>query len=346
MLRLPSYNQCFHLLLRNLSSFASKTTIFIASKHFLPSLLLPQTLSPKHFSTPSKHLIPSLSSKPIPKNNSFSLRTNGFSSLPYPSVISATGMKKGDLFLADVNTQLKSRNVTTNIKVDTSSNLHYVYQLFTTIIVDEPPGLKAIFGFKVPNQRSGKVQNPVSDFKLYPLKIPSYFGIELQYLHECAGISSSIGLIANPIVNFLGVLGTNFLALGIDISFDTKTGNFTKRNAGLSFINADRIASLALHVVMNEKGDSVNASHYHIVNPSTNTAVLSFSTNVNTITVGIQHALDPLTTIKAQVNNTDKASTLIQHEWRPKSLFTISREVDTKSSDKSPRVELALALKP
>ncbi|MBA0880735.1 hypothetical protein Goshw_025398, partial [Gossypium schwendimanii] len=152
-----------------------------------------------------------------------------------------------------------------------------VYQLFTTITVDEPaPGLKAIFGFRVPDQRSGK--------------------IELQYLHEYAGISSSIGLTANPIVNFSGVLGTNVLALGTDISFDTKTGNFTKCNAGFSFTNADLIASLALYVVMNEKGDSVNASYYHIVNPSTNTAV--------------------------------------------------GAEVDTKSIDKSPKVGLALALKP
>ncbi|KAH1098363.1 hypothetical protein J1N35_015284 [Gossypium stocksii] len=194
----------------------------------------------------------------------------------------------GDLFLTDVNTKLKSRNVTTDIKVDINSNIiHYVYKLFTTITVDKPvPGLKAIFGFKVPNQRSGKY----------------------------AGISSSIGLTANPIVNFSGVLGINFLALGTDISFDMKTRNFTKRNARLSFTNVDLIASLALHV--NEKGNSINASYYHIVNPSTNTVVgaevtHSFSTNVNTITVGTQHALDPLTTTKAWVNYAGKASTLI-----------------------------------
>ncbi|MBA0855439.1 hypothetical protein Goshw_013900 [Gossypium schwendimanii] len=138
---------------------------------------------------------------------------------------------------------------------------------------------------------------------------------------------------------------------GTDISFDTKIGNFTKHNVGLSFNNPNLIASLALHVVMNEKGDLENASYYHIVNPSTNIGVgvevtHSFSTNVNTITVGTQHALDPLTTIKARMNNTDKASALIQHEWHPKSLFTISREVDTKSIDNSPKVGLALALKP
>jgi voltage-dependent anion channel protein 2 len=95
----------------------------------------------------------------------------------------------------------------------------------------------------------------------------------------------------------------------------------------------------------------LNASYYHTVNPFTNTAVgaevtHSFATNENTITVGTQHALDPLTSVKARVNNLGKATALIQHEWRPKSLFTISGEVDTRAIEKSAKVGLALALKP
>lgn len=70
--------------------------------------------------------------------------------------------------------------------------------------------------------------------------------MELQYLHEYAGISTSIGLTANPIVNFSGVVGNNTLSLGTDLSFDTATGNFTKCNAGLGFSNADLIAALTL----------------------------------------------------------------------------------------------------
>ncbi|KAD6796019.1 hypothetical protein E3N88_06915 [Mikania micrantha] len=101
----------------------------------------------------------------------------------------------------------------------------------------------------------------------------------------------------------------------------------------------------------NDKGESLNASYYHIVNPSTNTSVgaevnHNFSTNENTITVGTQHALDPLTTVKARIDNLGKANALIQHEWRPKSLVTISGEVDTKAVDKSAKFGLALALNP
>ncbi|KAL4347891.1 hypothetical protein GQ457_17G016090 [Hibiscus cannabinus] len=236
--------------------------------------------------------------------------------------ITSTGTKKGELLLGDISTELKNKNITTNVKVDTNSNL------FTTITVDEPaPGLKTIFSCIVPDQRSGKV--------------------ELQYQHEYAGISTSIGLTASPLVNFSGVVGNNFVAVGTDLSFDTASGNITKLNAGLNFTHSDLIASLAL----NDKGDTLNASYYHIVSPLTNTAVgaeltHSFSSNENTLTIGTQHALDPLTTVKARVNNFGKASALIQHEWRPKSLITISGEVDTAAIEKSAKVGLALALKP
>ncbi|XP_016499910.1 mitochondrial outer membrane protein porin of 36 kDa [Nicotiana tabacum] len=236
--------------------------------------------------------------------------------------ITSSGLKKGELFLADVNTQLKNKNVTTDVKVDTNSNV------YTTITVDEPaPGLKTIVSFVLPDQKSGKV--------------------ELQYLHEYAGISTGIGLTASPLVNFSGVAGNNTVALGTDLSFNTASGNFTKCNAGLSFSTSDLIASLAL----NDKGDTLSASYYHTVKPVTNTAVgaeltHSFSSNENTLTIGTQHLLDPLTTVKARVNSYGKACALIQHEWRPKSLFTISGEVDTRAIEKSAKIGLAVALKP
>lgn len=101
----------------------------------------------------------------------------------------------------------------------------------------------------------------------------------------------------------------------------------------------------------NEKGDLLSASYYHAINPLSNTAVgvdisHRFSTKENTFTLGTQHALDPLTTVKGRVTNSGKASALIQHEWRPKSLITISSEVDTKAIEKSAKIGLSLALKP
>ncbi|CAA2962119.1 mitochondrial outer membrane porin of 36 kDa-like [Olea europaea subsp. europaea] len=236
--------------------------------------------------------------------------------------ITSSGTKKGGLLLADINTQLKNNNITTDIKVDTNSKVH------TTITVDEPaPGVKAIFCFIAPDQNSGKV--------------------ELQYLHEYAGISTSLGLTAKPIVNFSGVAGNNQAAFGTDISFDTATGTFTRCNAGVSFTSSDLIASLT----MNDKGELFTASYFHTVNSLTNTAVgaeltHSFPSNENSLTIGTQHSLDPLTAVKARVNNYGKVSALIQHQWRPKSIVTISGEVDTRAIEKSAKIGLAVALKP
>lgn len=236
--------------------------------------------------------------------------------------ITSTGIKKGDAFLADVNSQLKSKNLTTDVKVDTNSNV------YTTFTLDEPaPGVKAIFSFVAPDQKSGKV--------------------ELQYLHEYAGISTSLGLTAKPIVNFSGVAGNHNATFGTDVSFDTASGNFTKYNAAISYTTADLVASLML----NDKGETIKASYFHTVSPLSNTVVgaeitHSFPTNENTLTIGTQHALDPLTSVKARVDNFGKASALMQHEWRPRSVITISGEVDTRAIEKSAKIGLALALKP
>ncbi|KAJ6813691.1 mitochondrial outer membrane protein porin 1-like [Iris pallida] len=229
--------------------------------------------------------------------------------------ITATGTKKTDLIFGEIHSQLRNKNVTVDVKANSDSSV------LTTVTVDElaTPGLKTIISFVVPDQRSGKV--------------------ELQYLHEYAGVNASIGLTANPVVNLSSVFGTNVLSVGADVSLDTATGNFTKYNAGLSITNTDLIAS----VVLNNKGDSLSASYYHLVNPFSSTAVgaeltHSFSSNENTLTFGTQHALDPLTTVKARINNYGKASALVQHQWRPKSFVTVSGEVDTTAIEKSSKI--------
>ena len=101
----------------------------------------------------------------------------------------------------------------------------------------------------------------------------------------------------------------------------------------------------------NNRGDSLTGAYYHKVSELSNTAVgaeltHSFSTNENTLTFDRRHALDPLTVLKARINNSGKASALIRHEWSPKSLVTISAEVDTKTIEKSSKVGIAVALKP
>lgn len=42
-------------------------------------------------------------------------------------VFTPTALKKGDLLLADVSTQIKRKNVLTDLKVDTASNVSYEF---------------------------------------------------------------------------------------------------------------------------------------------------------------------------------------------------------------------------
>lgn len=81
----------------------------------------------------------------------------------------------------------------------------------------------------------------VSNFYLF-----LHLQVEVQHLHEIAGITASIGLTDNPIINFSGVIGNNKIAVGADISLDTTIGDLTKYNLALSITNADLIASLNL----------------------------------------------------------------------------------------------------
>jgi voltage-dependent anion channel protein 2 len=71
---------------------------------------------------------------------------------------------------------------------------------------------------------------------------------EVQYLHDYAGVTASMGLTTNPVVNMSTVVGTKDFAVGADVSFDTAKANFVKYNAGLSITSADLIAAVNLSV--------------------------------------------------------------------------------------------------
>uniref|UniRef100_A0A0E0JN86 Uncharacterized protein n=1 Tax=Oryza punctata TaxID=4537 RepID=A0A0E0JN86_ORYPU len=229
--------------------------------------------------------------------------------------ITAASTRKDEAIFSEIQTKLKNNNV--------------MLDVLTTITTEDlgVSGLKQIVSLPFPYQIAGKA--------------------ELQYVHDYAGISLGVGLNSKPVVNLSGVFGNKAVAVGADVAFDTSTGDFTKYNAALTLNNSDLAAALTL----NNKGDSLTASYYHLVNKESGSAAgaeltHSFSTKENTLSIGTQHALDPLTTMKARYNNHGMVSALIEHEWRPKSFFTLSTEVDTKAIDKASKVGLSLVLKP
>ncbi|KAJ7237924.1 hypothetical protein O6H91_Y443700 [Diphasiastrum complanatum] len=74
------------------------------------------------------------------------------STSPSGLTFTSTGIKKGEQFAGELNTQFKNNNVIVDVKVDTNSNI------YSTITVDEiAQGAKTIFTFTIPDQKTGKV---------------------------------------------------------------------------------------------------------------------------------------------------------------------------------------------
>ncbi|KAJ7979474.1 Outer mitochondrial membrane protein porin [Quillaja saponaria] len=232
----------------------------------------------------------------------------------------ATGLKKDQIFLGDINTIYKSGNTTVDVKVDTYSNV-------TTKVTlnDILPSAKVAVSFKIPDHKSGK--------------------LDVHYLHPHAAIDSSIGLTPTPHLEFSTAIGNKDLSLGAEVGFDTASASFTKCNSGIGLNNHDYSTS----IILADKGETLKASYIHFVNPSTTVAAeLShrFSNYENSFIIGSSHLVDPFTLVKTRFSDNGKIAMLYQREWRPKSLITFSAEYDSKVRSASPKLGLALALKP
>lgn len=235
--------------------------------------------------------------------------------------ITSTAVKKGGLSSGDIAAQYKHKNTIINVKIDTQSNIST-----TLTFLEIAPSTKVIATLKIPDYNSGKLEG--------------------QYFHEHATLTTAVALNQLPTVDFTATLGTQTFAIGAEAGYETASGSFTKYNAGISVTKPDSSAS----IILADKGDTLKASYVHHSDQLNRAGVAeitrNFSTNENTFTVGASYAVDPLTVVKARLNNHGRLGALLQHELKPKSILTISGEFDTKALDKNPRFGLALALKP
>ena len=72
----------------------------------------------------------------------------------------------------------------------------------------------------------------------------------MHYLHNHAAINSSIGLNPSPLLEVSAALGSEDIAIGGEIGFDTSSSSFTKYNAGMSFNKQDFSAAVLLYVTV------------------------------------------------------------------------------------------------
>lgn len=248
----------------------------------------------------------------------FSLSTSTNSGLG----LTATGVKIDELFIGDIKTQHKSGRTTVDVKIDSDSKVS------TTVTVDEVlTGLKTSFSFRVPDQKSGK--------------------LDLQYLHDRFALNSTIGLTSTPSVELAATVGTKEFSVGAEVGFDSTSASVTKYNSGISYNKHGFSAALLLA----DKGETLKASYIHLFNPTNGSAVAAevkhkLKTKDNYFTIGSSHTLDSSTLLKTRFSNSGKVGLLCQHEWRPKSFVTLSAEYDPKVVSSPSRFGVAIALKP
>ncbi|XVF70028.1 hypothetical protein PTKIN_Ptkin11bG0128400 [Pterospermum kingtungense] len=234
--------------------------------------------------------------------------------------LTATGLKKDQIFVGDINTAYKSGNTTVDVKVDTYSNVST-----KVTVTDVWPCSKVALSFRIPDHKSGK--------------------LDVQYLHPHASVDSSIGLNPSPLLELSATVGSKELSLGGEVGFDTASASCTKYTAGIGLNKPD----FSVALLLTDKGQALKASYIHSVNPFTCVAAEMthrFSTYENNFTIGSSHAVDPCTVVKTRFSDNGKVAMLCQREWRPKSLVTFSAEYDSKATNASPKMGLALALKP
>ncbi|EEE58291.1 hypothetical protein OsJ_09329 [Oryza sativa Japonica Group] len=236
--------------------------------------------------------------------------------------LTATGVKIDELFIGDIQTQHKSGKTTVDVKIDSESRVS------TTVTVDEAlTGLKTSFSFRVPDQKSGK--------------------LDLQYLHDHFALNSTIGLTSTPLIELAATIGTNELSAGAEVGFDSTSASVTKYNSGICYNKHDFSAA----VLLADKGETLKASYIHTFNETNGATVAAevthkLKTKENYFTIGSSHAIDSSTLLKTRFSNGGKVGVLCQHEWRPKSTVSISAEYDPKVVSSPSRFGVAIALKP
>ncbi|RCV46635.1 hypothetical protein SETIT_9G547300v2 [Setaria italica] len=248
----------------------------------------------------------------------FSLSTSSSSGLN----LTATGVRINEDFIGDIRTQHKSGRTTVDVIIDSDSKVS------TTVTVDEAlTGLKTSFSFKVPDHKSVK--------------------LDLQYAHNRFALNSTIGLTSAPLVELAATVGTSELSFGAEVGFDSTSASVTKYNSGIGYNKPDFSASLLLA----DKGETLKASYIHLFNPTNGATVAAevthkLKTKENYFTIGSSHALDSSTSLKTRFSNSGKVGLLCQHEWRPKSLVTLSAEYDPKVVRSPSRFGVAISVKP
>eukprot|EP00850_Spirogloea_muscicola_P008020 SM000042S15287 [mRNA] locus=s42:87802:90442:+ [translate_table: standard] len=269
---------------------------------------------------------------------------------PQGVVFTTMGTKVDDTFIGNITTSLQpAKGIKTEFNAGTAN------QLQTTVTWEDlAPGVKASLTASLPEVANGKA--------------------EIFYRNPVAALTGTVHkLTSHPGTDLSATFGGGGLSIGGIAGFDWEKNELTKFNAGKSFIlhqsfnlrlaeviHRDNILANARILTNFESfntaatldlmdGSTVDAYYVQALDPQLQVALHlqhNLKQNDSTMaTLGGSYKMDPLTTLKARMDNRGIFGALVQHEFRPLSTVTISAELDTKKEKQAePKVGVALAL--
>ncbi|KAL5064172.1 hypothetical protein RYX36_025909 [Vicia faba] len=193
--------------------------------------------------------------------------------------LTATGFKKDQYFVGDINSLYKSGNVTVDVKVYTYSNVYTKVTLNNVF-----HSKKVALSFNVPDHKLGK--------------------LDVQYLHPHATFDSSIGLNPAPQLKLSAAIGSKDISMGADVRLNIISASFSKCNAGITFNKPNFSTTLMLA----DKGEALKASYIHYVDRPDGLIVVAelahgLSSSENRFTIGTSQSIDPKTVLKTRFSD-------------------------------------------
>nr|XP_043633494.1 mitochondrial outer membrane protein porin 2-like [Erigeron canadensis] len=273
------------------------------------------------------------------------------------STTSVTGMtftstttNKNGVPAADVEAVYKSKKASIGVNLDAKLNIN-----LNLTGKDLVPSTNTSASFKLGDFKSSKVPGTLSITEIAPstktiasFQLPDFkpSKLEVYYFHQHATLTSTMALNQTPTVDVSATFGTTAFALGAKAAYEASSSKFLNFAIGINVNSPHSTASM----VLDDKGDTVKASYLQYFNVSRKTAAAAeitrkLSKNKTDYVVGGCYAFDHRTMVKARLTNCTKLSALLQHEIVPKSIVTLSSELDIKALHKTPKFGLALVLK-
>mmetsp|Transcript_8004 Transcript_8004/g.16092 ORF Transcript_8004/g.16092 Transcript_8004/m.16092 type:complete len:275 (+) Transcript_8004:1456-2280(+) len=158
---------------------------------------------------------------------------------------------------------------------------------------------------------------------------------KIEYTHPHLALTTLVDLIRGPVVTSSLVLGVHGVALGGEAEYDTTKAEVSKYAAVISKSEKDSEFTLWA----SDKFRKIKASYTHDVSAVTSVAAeLNYDTSseARSMAMGMKHALDSQSTVKARLESSGLLSLAYITDIRPGTKVVLATKMNTKTMDSAP----------